>query len=138
MVSSSRVNPPRVACPKCGSYDTYIYHQGNHHPKGLTFTCNCCALVRYKEAVVALIEAEEKRLEEIEKAEQKRKWEEVKRKKEEADRLAAEKEAWLTSRCLWHECEEEKRVNSIYCSRNCSNKNARARHRARVKHSVEA
>ena len=33
--------------------------------------------------------------------------------------------------CAWHECQEPCRANSMYCSRNCSNKNARARHRAR-------
>jgi hypothetical protein len=31
--------------------------------------------------------------------------------------------------CAWHECESERRKNSKYCSRECSNKNARARYR---------
>jgi hypothetical protein len=34
-------------------------------------------------------------------------------------------------RCAWHECHELARPNSKYCSRECSNKNARQRHRAR-------
>jgi hypothetical protein len=34
--------------------------------------------------------------------------------------------------CAWDICEESSRPTSIYCSRNCSNKNARARHRARL------
>ena len=35
--------------------------------------------------------------------------------------------------CAWHDCDEPARPRSKYCSRNCSNKNARARHKARVK-----
>ena len=33
----------------------------------------------------------------------------------------------------WHECNEPARPRSKYCSRNCSNKNARARHKTRGK-----
>ncbi len=33
--------------------------------------------------------------------------------------------------CAWHECSKPARPRSKYCSRNCSNKNARARHKAR-------
>jgi len=33
--------------------------------------------------------------------------------------------------CAWHECCKPARPRSKYCSRNCSNKNARARHKAR-------
>lgn len=33
--------------------------------------------------------------------------------------------------CAWHECSKQARPRSKYCSRNCSNKNARARHKAR-------
>ena len=33
--------------------------------------------------------------------------------------------------CAWHECNKQARPRSKYCSRNCSNKNARARHKAR-------
>ncbi len=31
--------------------------------------------------------------------------------------------------CAWNECEQARRKNSKYCSRECSNKNARARYR---------
>ena len=34
-------------------------------------------------------------------------------------------------RCAWATCANERRKNSKYCSRNCSNKNARARHKKR-------
>ena len=33
--------------------------------------------------------------------------------------------------CAWAECQQIARPRSKYCSRNCSNKNARARHKAR-------
>lgn len=33
--------------------------------------------------------------------------------------------------CHWHDCSEIARPRSKYCSRNCSNKNARSRHKAR-------
>ena len=33
--------------------------------------------------------------------------------------------------CAWEECDNPSRSNSKYCSRECSNKNARARHRER-------
>jgi len=33
--------------------------------------------------------------------------------------------------CTWHECDKPARPRSKYCSRNCSNKNARWRHAQR-------
>ena len=33
--------------------------------------------------------------------------------------------------CAWADCQQPARPRSKYCSRNCSNKNARARHKAR-------
>lgn len=35
--------------------------------------------------------------------------------------------------CAWPECEEARRATSKYCSRACSNKNARKRHRDKGK-----
>jgi hypothetical protein len=37
----------------------------------------------------------------------------------------------VRSKCAWRECVKTAAVNSKYCSRNCSNKNARARHKVR-------
>ena len=36
-----------------------------------------------------------------------------------------------SERCAWHQCSNMRRANSKYCSRSCSNKNARARHKKR-------
>jgi len=35
----------------------------------------------------------------------------------------------VRSKCVWHECVKTAAPNSKYCSRNCSNKNARSRHK---------
>lgn len=40
--------------------------------------------------------------------------------------------------CAWPGCEKTQRPNSKYCSRACSNKNARARHKARQKKGKKA
>lgn len=37
------------------------------------------------------------------------------------------------SECAWTDCRKPARATSLYCSRNCSNKNARHRHRMRQK-----
>lgn len=36
----------------------------------------------------------------------------------------------VRAKCSWHECVKTAAPNSKYCSRNCSNKNARSRHKA--------
>jgi hypothetical protein len=47
-------------------------------------------------------------------------------------RLKAEKEAALNAqKCTWHDCSEARKDNSKYCSRGCSNKNARLRAKQR-------
>ena len=39
--------------------------------------------------------------------------------------------ASTTPKCEWHSCAKPARAGSKYCSRECSNRNARARYRAR-------
>lgn len=46
---------------------------------------------------------------------------------------AAKAPASTDEECAWPGCEKPQRPNSKYCSRACSNKNARARHKARQK-----
>jgi len=43
-------------------------------------------------------------------------------------RIAAK---FANTTCAWKECDEQAREKSVYCSRNCSNKNARWRHKQR-------
>ena len=53
----------------------------------------------------------------------------------EAEAGVTVEDEWLPSEhpecCAWDPCNKRRRANSKYCSRNCSNKNARARHKAR-------
>ena len=52
-----------------------------------------------------------------------------------SEAVAADSDEWLPNdhpeRCTWHQCNKRRRPNSKYCSRNCSNKNARHRHKVR-------
>ena len=41
-------------------------------------------------------------------------------------------------RCSWRGCTEQVRENSKYCSRRCSNRNARSRHRKRKNETIAA
>ncbi len=43
-----------------------------------------------------------------------------------------------TQRCTWKGCTNEVRENSKYCSRKCSNRNARSRHRKRKREELAA
>lgn len=56
--------------------------------------------------------------------------------KQEVARAAAEENNLVgTEPCGWAGCPNKARVGSLYCSRNCSNKNARARHAERKRES---
>lgn len=58
-----------------------------------------------------------------------RAWAEKVAKQREQERLSASNR----DECAWKDCDEPSRRNSIYCSRACSNKNARWRHKQRQK-----
>ena len=51
--------------------------------------------------------------------------------KPKAAKAAPAKDGIVLANCAWEGCEKSSRSNSKYCSRECSNKNARARHRLR-------
>lgn len=51
---------------------------------------------------------------------------------------SARYEPAATNSCAWHECSNAPRPNSMYCSRDCSNKNARDRHAQRKRGSRAA
>ena len=50
---------------------------------------------------------------------------------EEAPEKKASFKATPSLMCAWRECENETRPKSKYCSRDCSNKNARWRYKSR-------
>lgn len=141
-------------CPKCESTNTDLYRDrtasARSFPHDAIFHCRCCgyrllglSAVEYTNRLMAEFQEAEKnkadaRLREIE-AERTRKLEaETRRLVEEARKLEERERKKVLpfptparAICAWHECQEPCRANSMYCSRNCSNKNARARHRAR-------
>ena len=55
-----------------------------------------------------------------------------------AEQKAREETEAAIRRCSWKDCNEPARPTSIYCSRNCSNKNARWRHRLRRERQQQA
>ena len=147
-------------CPKCQSTDTDLYQDraisARPFPHCAVFHCRCCGnrlmgagAVDYTNRLMAeyqVVEkaAAEERLLRLEREKALRLEEEIRRVRE--ARAKAEAEAAATQRrkvlpfpgtpllaaCAWKDCDDPTRPKSIYCSRNCSNKNARARHKARL------
>jgi len=58
-------------------------------------------------------------------------WAALEEEKKLARTAVAAPPAPAVSACAWTDCEEPPRSNSKYCSRSCSNKNARLRHSQR-------
>ena len=141
---------PSVLCPKCGSADTAFFRDrdamGLGYPHDATFRCGACAFrifglaaLSFAGEVLAKAEVEQGERLARERLEDARL--EVVRLKgavqeqERLDRLAEEREQSSFAeggKCSWKGCPQEKRSNSMYCSRGCSNKNARWRHQQRV------
>lgn len=127
----------RMPCPNCGGRNTGFHQESGRiaYPMNVIFQCVSCGLQKIGVAAVELAEealvlkkAHEKKMrqEEIERkriAQARR--EAARRQREEEARRAAEA---LKNTCAWMECANEIRPNSKYCSRDCSNKNARHRH----------
>ena len=138
-------------CQKCDSTDVDLYRDSGWSSRGwpydATLHCRTCGHRLYGQPAVdhttrersEYLAAETKRAHErMQETERQRKLEEERQRQEaEAERLRLEEERkvitfpTLPSACAWRECGQQRRVNSIYCSRNCSNKNARARHASR-------
>jgi hypothetical protein len=137
-----------IPCPKCQHSSVDIYKDtspgSRSWPYNAVVHCRICAhrlfgsvAVQYTETQVALLEAAEAK---VRAAEQRRKAE-LRRatveeeartsRKRERDRLyrqrkrAALRVVESVPSCAYSECSLPKRPNSKYCSRVCSNKNAR-------------
>lgn len=126
-------------CPKCDSTAVSMERDpkwsNRGWPNDALFRCTTCGHRLYGKDALAHITLEQKRHQDEEvrraqeaEAERQRKEEERQRKEEE--RLRREHEV-ISFQCAWGECELPRREKSVYCSRECSNKNARARHAAR-------
>lgn len=67
-----------------------------------------------------------------EREEANRRWAEQKAAERATDKKQSDNREDLDdTTCAWHECDKPSRPRSIYCSRACSNKNARWRHKLR-------
>ena len=142
-------------CPKCDSPNTDMYRDRTvsvqSWPHDAVFHCRCCGhrlfgntavnytdklLVEHQEELRKAAEAAKKAAEEARKEAARRAAEEA-RKEAERKRREALVMVRTPPVCAWDPCSEPSRPNSMYCSRNCSNKNARARHKARLGGTVE-
>jgi len=127
----------RFACPKCGSASSYGITRSNtasYSREGQwddrIFACMCGKRL-YGEAIREEYDrqwgAAEARLEEVRARRRRRAVERKKARKE------AEEKAHLAEQCAWKDCKNRARSSSKYCSRTCSNRNARHRHKVRKK-----
>ena len=122
--------PPR--CPKCDSSSVHFQRTRHSYLWGkadMEADCYVCGWVKYGET--ALRQAFEPQVERW-----KQRQHEAAVQREEA-RLRAEEEREaptvlaVGAKCAYPRCHNRARPNSKYCSRTCSNNNARARHAAR-------
>ena len=139
-----RSNPTfRISCPKCQSTNTHIeqdrkFNQLSPH----IFVCYRCGHRIYGQPAIEFIarpqyDEYKKNLKRIEKE---RREVELQAAFLEEQRKKKENEVYLrclTNLCSWKECDKghsgpaNSRANSKYCSRDCSNRNARALHKER-------
>ena len=109
-------------CPKCKF--ALFFEPCNHgHP---TAGCSYCGWRLMGEGSIrTLVETQMAAYREEQQQELRR------RHKAELAELKAKKEVSEGEDCAWGPCDHPRRETSIYCSRDCSNKNARHRHSLR-------
>lgn len=119
-------------CPKCLSKSIHMLREP--HPirwgeKEIQMSCYTCGTVKYGEA--AIREALDPQYEAwlLDRDRILRAQREARVLRERASALRSD--LVPESICAWRTCDSPSRSGSKYCSRNCSNKNARARYRAR-------
>jgi hypothetical protein len=142
--------PPR--CPKCDSSSVHFQRTRHSYLWGkadIEADCYVCGWVKYGET--ALRQAFEPQVERWKQRQHEaavqREEARLRAEAEQEARLRAEQEARLRAeaereaptgladgaKCACPRCNNRARPNSMYCSRNCSNKNARARYAACVR-----
>ena len=111
-----------IKCSKCGSM-TWIDRDDASGGQPV-MRCRCGLYVYGESAVRSAVMA----YREDEEASRRAALEmEIERQAREVERQSVV----VSVHCSWDTCSKMKRKNSKYCSRDCSNKNARARHAAR-------
>ena len=130
----------RVQCPKCNS-NARFYRQrtrkaGGEFPHDLVLECSTCGFRSYSEKAFAIIEKH--RIAQVErdlkiarnlKIAQDQEARRIAKQKQQAEYEAAR---ILAMTCAWSQCDKSKRPSSKYCSRFCSNKNARYQYSQRL------
>lgn len=151
-MNAMRINPTtefRMACPKCGSRSSYSIHRQGSYQRfpdedewyDVVFSCMCGTRLYGRRVKEEWDGQEEEHVKAVQAEVRRKAAEEAKRRKEEAERKRRE-EAERKQReeeerrrkeleCAWMHCTNPRRPNSKYCSRECSNKNARHRHAVR-------
>ena len=113
--------PTSPPCPKCSSRSTNIVVARSLYigqPPDQIFSCYTCGKRVYGvEAVTALVNAEQAKVQEAQRA-------------AEAAKAAAAAAA-AEAKCAWPPCPNDHTPTSKYCSRTCNDRNAHARAKAR-------
>ena len=142
----------QLLCLKCESTDVELYRETHGQylgrwPQSAVYHCRTCGHVLYGVAAVENVqrqrgysERQEAERQEVERQEAER--QEVERQeaerqeveRQEVERQEVERqEVERQDLCALNGCRSSRRKGSIYCSRVCSNRNARSRYRARKK-----
>ena len=123
-------------CPKCESTAVSMERDpkwsGMGWPHDALFHCFTCGHRLYGKSAVAhtTLEQAKHEADETRRAQEAAAKSERQRQRKEEARLRRERKV-ISFQCAWGECHLPRREKSIYCSRDCSNKNARARHASR-------
>ena len=119
----------RIQCPKCTSTNTYIEKDSSSAIGAMVLVCWACGKRVYGEPGIRIIVEPqyEEYLRHIKETK------EAKRLAARRERERLRREELQIARCAWEGCNEPHRSRSKYCSRDCSNRNARARHSERQK-----
>lgn len=134
-----KMSRPLIPCAKCASLTTDLYRDrdfsGQGFPRDAVLHCRCCGYRLHGAIAIAyterVLKEKEKAAKELRLGQRRKAAEEARRKEEQ--RQLEQSQRSCESLCAWEGCEKEARSTSKYCSRSCSNKNARARHRKRLR-----
>lgn len=133
----------RFRCSNCGSTDVEIYKDRNGYGKDY-LNCRCGWQYYGLEKIAALYREQKDDYDQRSAQDLILARKEARRARERAAKIAKERQAKvieLSSKlCAWGSCDKGtrggravKRESSKYCSRDCSNRNARHRYRLRAK-----
>ena len=125
----------RFSCPKCASYHVVLHsdRQATYRDQPTHFLkCTLCAWVLYGDGNIQREVGRQQSSWRREREEFERQRQVAQVAHAEAERRLEEAETRrISMTCHWPTCPNQRRHNSKYCSRDCSNRNARARYKRR-------